>query len=175
MTVLPPQTAEQATALLDSYATLERRLAQIEADRADAIAKINAPADALALPLVDERKAIVEALRPWWAAAAPELTKGKRKSIELGGCKIGTRTAAERVEFALGDDKLALKAVEDQPFKGKVTQTKRVLDKAAVAVLLKGKSAAGAALTALGFRLGGGEETFFVTIAASPDAKVSAR
>lgn len=162
-TVFPvPETDEAAIAMLEQLATLDADLGVIEANRAAAIAGTNAVGDALALPIITDKAAIVAALEPWWAQAAPRLTKGKRKSIELGGCKIGTKSAAEKVEHGFADDKAALAAVvADAKVRAGATTTKRVLDKAAIAVLLKGKTAVGAALKALGFRLGGGTDTFF--------------
>ncbi|WP_294292671.1 host-nuclease inhibitor Gam family protein [uncultured Sphingomonas sp.] len=159
-----PETDEAAIAMLEQLASLDAEFATIEATRASAIAATNAVGDTLALPIIDKKAAIVEALAPWWAQAAPRLTKGKRKSIELGGCKIGTKSAGEKVEHGFADDAAALAAVAaDAKIRAAATSTRRFLDKKAIAVLLTGKSAAGATLKLLGFRLGGGTDTFYVT------------
>lgn len=159
-----PETDETAIAMLELLATLDSELGVIEADRVAAVAATNAVADTLALPVIEKKAAIIAVLEPWWKAAAPRLTKGKRKSIELGGCKIGTKSSVEKVEHGFADDKAALAAiVGDTKIRAAATTTRRVLDKGAIALLLKGKSAVGVALKKLGFRMGGGADAFFVT------------
>jgi phage host-nuclease inhibitor protein Gam len=175
MKVAIPRTNDQALELAKRFAAIGADVAMHEADRQERLAAIGADVDMKVAPLVEEAEAIRQALEPWWKKASPALLKGKRKSIEFGGCSIGTRSSAEKVEFALGDDKLALATLADQPFKSKVTETKRVLNKTAIAGLLRGKSAVGNALSALGFRIAGGEDAFFVKRIDSPDAKVSAQ
>ena len=86
-----PQSQAAAQRLLELYAELDGRIAGMEEARDAAIAKANAVVDKDMAPLIAERDKIAEKLEPWWDEAADELTKGKRKSIELGGCEIGTR------------------------------------------------------------------------------------
>lgn len=173
--IATPRTTEAATALLARHAEIDAAIAAAEADRQSQIASVNAAADAVIEPMVADRAKLQGALAPWWARVAPDLTGGKRKSIELGGCRIGTRTSAEKVEFSDGDDKAALAALADSPARASATEIKRVLDKKAIAAALKGKAKIRATLEALGFRLAGGEDTFFVSRVDSADAKVSAR
>lgn len=160
-----PQTDEAAIAMLEKLATLDAELGSIEANRAAAIAATNAVGDTLAMPIINDQAAIVAALAPWWKDAAPRLTKGKRKSIELGGCTIGTKSSSAKVVHSFADDAAALAAVVADPRirASATTVPKRVLNKTAIATLLKGRSAIGAALKALGFRMGGSVETFYVT------------
>lgn len=159
-----PETDEAAIAMLEQLASLDAEFATIEATRASAIAATNAVGDALALPIIDKKSAIVAALEPWWKAAAPRLTKSKRKSIELGGCTIGTKSSAAKVVHGFADDAAALAAVVADPKvrASATTVPKRVLNKTAIATLLKGKSAIGEALKKLGFRMGGSVDTFYV-------------
>lgn len=170
-----PRTVEAATELLARHSALEGQLALAEANRQSAIAATDAAADAITAPIAAELAALRGALESWWARAGAGLTGGKRKSVELGGCKVGTRTSAEKVEFTGGDDKAALAAVTDSPLRASVTEIKRVLDKKAIAATLKSKTKARAALEALGFKLAGGIETFFVSRIDSADAKAAAR
>lgn len=170
-----PRTIEQATELLARYAANAAQIGALDANRQAAIAATDAVADALVAPLAEEQTKIEALLAPWWAEHKAALTKGKRKSVDLGGCNIGTRTASEKVEFAHGDDKAALAAVLASPHKGKATALKRVLDKVVIAKLLGGTSAAAVALRALGFGIAGGGETFFIKRIDSAEAKATAR
>lgn len=170
-----PKSLEQATELLKRVALVDQDIAIVEAIRQSTVSIANTTADEALVPKLAERAALEAALAPWWTSAAPGLTEGKRKSIELGGCKVGTRLATEKVEFAGGDDKAALAAVTGSALRAAVTDIRRVLNKKAIAAKLKGKTKARDALLALGFSLAGGEDVFFVTRADSADAKVSAR
>ncbi|OWK27567.1 host-nuclease inhibitor Gam family protein [Sphingomonas dokdonensis] len=175
MKIATPRTTDQALELAKRYAAIGADVAMHEADRQERVAAIGADIDMKVAPLVEEAEAIRAALEPWWKKASPALLKGKRKSIDFGGCSIGTRLAGEKVDFTKGDDKAALAAVLDSPWKSKATSLKRVLDKAGLLVTLKGKSAAAEGLRSLGFRIAGGEDAFFVKRIDSADAKVSAQ
>lgn len=163
MKFLVPRTKEAAVDLIARFAAIDADIALLKAERQERLAALGDEIYAKLAPLQDEAVAIRKALEPWWKRAAPALLKGKAKSVELGGYKVGTRIAAETVQFAGGDDATALAAVADLPFKSRVTQQKRVLDKKAIAALLRGKSAVAATLRTLGFGLGGGEDVFFIT------------
>ena len=102
-----PQSTAHAKRLLEEYVRLSAKLAAVEAQRNAAIAAANQTADAHAGPLLDSLGKIEALLEPWWSKAAPELTQGKRKSVQLGGCKIGTKAGRPRLVFAKGDDDAA--------------------------------------------------------------------
>jgi hypothetical protein len=169
------KSVDAARASLERFAELGAAIAYAEAKRQKIVARADAAIDAIVAPLKAEQAEIAAAVEPWWTGAAADLTKGKRKSIDLGGCAIGTRTEREFVAFTGGDDKAALAAVLATDFKAKVTEVRRVLDKGAIADLLKGKSAVGVSLKALGFAMAGGGETFFIKRVDNPGAKVSAQ
>lgn len=101
-----PRTLELATAMLERFAVLDGDRAGIEAERNEAIAKINAAADEQLVPIVEEMGAIADKLQPWWAKAAAELLPAKRKSMELGGCIIGSRTGKTVLAIAGAEDAL---------------------------------------------------------------------
>jgi len=129
--IAAPRTVEQATALLERYATIEGDLALIEHERGAAIAGANVRADAQANPLLAEREAIRLKLEPWWRRMADKLTAGTRKSIELGGCVIGTRSGKASLAVE-GDEKaIAAKLARFDWAQELVRRTVR-LDKAAV-------------------------------------------
>ena len=99
-----PRSVEAATALCERYAELDGQIAAIEEQRQKDIAAINADADRAANDLIEQRDAIATKLEPWWAAAGEKLTESKRKSIELGGCEIGTVKGKDTLAVA-GDEK----------------------------------------------------------------------
>lgn len=164
-----PQTTEQATALLARFTTVDAEIASVNAQRDDTIAQANAAADACLVPLAAERDDIVKQAKAWFAANVDELTKGARKSIELGGCLVGNRLSNPKLAFAHGKDAdgvTALKAVDwaaDLLRIGKTT-----LDKPAI---LKGLDGAVAEqLVALGFSAEQKDEFFVERLAATPIA-----
>lgn len=159
MTIRAPRSTEQAIALLERHAALEGELAAIEANRAQALAATNAVADALAMPLIDELAAIVGKLKPWWAKAAPELTKGKRKSVELGGCHIGTRSGRASLTIA-GDEDAVVTVMRTLRWAKPFVRTKFSIDRAATLKAIDGKHAG--ALAQLGFAKSDGTAIFFV-------------
>lgn len=86
-----PRSTPAAVAMLERFAAIESAIGAIEAHRSDGIAHANAVADSALEPLVAERAELRAKLRPWWERAGAALTKGARKTIELGGCVIGTK------------------------------------------------------------------------------------
>lgn len=149
---------EQATPLLERYAQLGHQVALAEAARAQGLAAANAAADGIVGPLLDEQAAIREQLEPWWARNADAL-RGKRKSIELGGCMIGTKAARARLEYGSGDDKAALAALQEHRWAKPYIRVSYSVDKVATAKALgEGRHAAG--LAELGFHMVGGGEAF---------------
>ena len=154
-----PATIEEATKLAERYAALAGEQQLIEEKRARAIATANQLADKLALPVATEIAVIAAALEPWWKSAGAALTDGKRKSIELGGCMIGTVSGRESLGLKGPEKKLLakLKAVRwRKPFI-RITES---IDKVAVRSALDSKR--GDDLKKLGFFVKPAAETFFV-------------
>lgn len=154
-----PQSTEQAMVLLDRFATLDSELALAEANRQEALAATNAVADSIAIPLIAELKDIAKQLKPWWAASYDELTQGKRKSIELGGCMIGYRISPPKVTYSGGTDAEAVTAVAASAYAEQIIRNTLSLDKPAILKLLEGDDSA--ALAELGFA-SKQSEVFFV-------------
>ncbi len=126
-----PRSLKQATELLEQFAGLQGDIDEIEANRAACIADVNARCDTAANELLKRREAIREKLQPWWAANAAELTQGKRKSIELGGCIIGTRSGKESLGVA-GDEKAIAKTLLKRAWAKGLVRVTVSLDKAAI-------------------------------------------
>lgn len=163
-----PQTLEDATCLLDRYALLAAGLEQLKADANAAVAAIRAEADNRATAFAIEMKAIFNQLKPWWAVAGTELTDGKRKSIELGGCLIGQRMSTPRLSFD-GDDREAIGRLETAGWDDLI-RTKVELDKPAILKLLASDQAD--FITALGFSAKQREEFFIDRIVPKAPATV---
>lgn len=90
-------TLDKATPKIERYARLAGDLAVVQGNRDAALSRTNAVADELAKPILDEMARIAAELEPWWKRIAPTLLKGKRKSIELAGCVIGTRSSKAKL------------------------------------------------------------------------------
>lgn len=161
MNVRAPKNVAQATALLERHALLEGQVARIEARRQTLLARANAAADAALTPLLEELTAIDAKLLPWWQSARGELA-GKRKSIELGGCMIGTRAAAAKLAHSFETDDLAVEALRGSRYGKHTTRVKYSLDRPATLRLLKVGGRTAAAIGQLGFKVDEPGETFFV-------------
>lgn len=154
-----PRTIEAATILLTRFAELQDQIIVIEGERSKAIADANAAADAQANDLLTERDAIATKIEPWFKAAGKQLLDGKRKSIELGGCMIGSRTGRDTLGID-GDEKAIVKVLEKRAWAKELLVTTTRIDKAAVFKSIDG--AYKKQLKAMGFRKIAGDETFFV-------------
>lgn len=137
-----PRTLEQATALLERVAQIDGETGTIEANREAALAATNAVSDTLAIPLRDERAQIVALLEPWWTKAADKLTGGKRKSVALGGCMIGTKAGRPRLAHAFKDEEAAVVALEQHRWAKPLLRIKTMLDRVATLKALAGTHAA---------------------------------
>jgi len=154
-----PRSIKAATEMLERYAVLEGDIGAVEADRGAQLSAINAASDTVAEPLLKERDELRGKLEKWWAGAAEELTEGKRKSIELGGCVVGTRAGKESLKL-LGPEKDVVAVLSALRWAKPLLRTKTTLDRKAVLMSLGGGH--GLALAELGLLRGGGQETFYV-------------
>lgn len=136
-----PRSLGAATELCERFALLDGQIAAIEERRQADIAAINADADRAAADLIAQRDAIAAKLEPWWDGAAAELTKGKRKSIELGGCQIGTRELRPTLQIA-GDEKDVVAALSALRWAKPFLAVKVSLDRAHTLKSIDGKYAA---------------------------------
>lgn len=164
MTYIPkvaaPRNVADATVLCERFATLEGEIALIDSARNDSIAACNNIADTAAEPLIAERDAIVAKLEPWWKRMAAKLTEGtKRKSIELGGCMIGTRSGRDSLAVA-GDEDVIVKALEKKSWAKPLLKVAAKLDKVAILKTVDGVYKK--QLAALGLTRKPGAETFLL-------------
>lgn len=161
---IAPKTTEAATVLCERYAVLEGKLATIAGRRDRLRAKASAAADTVSVPIVDEMAAIAAQLEPWWKKNGSELTGGKRKSMTIGGCSIGTKLSTDTLAFTKGDDKAALAALQAVSWKKPFIRVTYSVDKAATLKAMAGTKAK--QLQELGFKVQPGEDMFFVKRAA---------
>jgi phage host-nuclease inhibitor protein Gam len=170
MTVAAPQSTKDAAGLLRTYGKALGQVASLEATRKQLKAAIDASTDKKLVPLLAKLGPIAAVLEPWWKANAAELTKGARKSIELGGCMIGTKLSAAALAFA-GDDKdFGLAKLQAAPkWAAPLIKVTYDVDKPAVRAALKGKRAD--ELKAMGFAEAAQVETFFIKALETPSVK----
>lgn len=161
--------------LAQRYAAASAEITRVNADRKASIAAIEATADGLVVPLVAEVKDIAKQLQPWWETNMDELTGGKRKSIELGGCVIGYRVSPPKVTFAYGTDKDALAALNHFDRHRGLIRISESLNKTAILDELTDDDSVrdGIPLELIGFEAKQTED-FFLDLAGSDAAKVSA-
>jgi hypothetical protein len=156
-----PKSTAMAAKLLEEYADLKARLALLEEDRSRAIAAANQRADAAAAPMLKRADLIAASIESWWPHAAPILA-GDKKSVELGGCMIGTRRSRARLAHGFDDDEKAVEALRKTPYLKRTTKVKYSLDRAATLKLLQLEGAAGRAIAELGFKIDEPGDKFFV-------------
>jgi phage host-nuclease inhibitor protein Gam len=154
-----PRSTAGAIGLLELFAHHDAEIAAVEAQRSASLARINAEADAEIAPLLEKREAVRGVLAQWWPSAEAELTEGKRKSILLGGCKVGKAKGRDRLAIA-GDEDDVLTLLKTLRWAKPLVQIKYSLDRVAALKALDGKHAA--ALGELGLSREGGEDVFFV-------------
>lgn len=97
-----PSTVDEAIDTIGRYLGKIAVIDEAKADADAAIAAIQAERDQLVAPLNVEIEDLFLQLRAWWAVAAPAMTKGKRKSIELAGALIGERTTPPSLKLPKG-------------------------------------------------------------------------
>lgn len=171
-----PQTVEQATELLARFADASAQIDALEAQRAASLAQINGAADACIVPLAAELKDIAKQLKPWWAASIEELTAGRRKSIELGGCTIGYRISPPKVVHEHGRDGDAALVLLGTNYADRAVRVSYALDKPGVLklldeqALLEGDAVPDVSIASLGFAARQVEEFFIDVIAPQPIA-----
>ena len=162
-----PWTIEAAAGLIADYLDLSLAIDELRADADASTAAIEAERDRMCAPLEQRLKENFLQLRTWWAVAAPALTDGKRRSVELAGVVIGERTTPPSIKLAKG---LTLAQLVDKLLKAGWTdlvRTKHSADKPAILKMLGGDH--GAQVAALGVSIGRTDE-FFIARAAAKEA-----
>ncbi len=140
-----PQTMAEAIALADRYVALEQAAARAQAflDKQIADAKST---HAITMETIEPQlQTAFAGLRAWWATNADELTKGKRRSIELGPIVLGERTGMPKLKLPKGmKAEAALAWLKGLRWGGRVRyiRVKEEIDKAAIIAALNAKQQA---------------------------------
>jgi O-acetylhomoserine/O-acetylserine sulfhydrylase-like pyridoxal-dependent enzyme len=156
-----PKSQAAATQLLEEYADLDSRIALLEEDRSIDIAAANQRADTAAAPMLERCRAIEAQLANWWPHAAANIAGG-RKSVQLGGCIIGTRKSRAKLAHSFENDDKAVEALRGTRFANHTTKVKYSLDRAATLKLIELGGKTGASIRDLGFSIDVGSDQFFV-------------
>lgn len=160
-----PQTLAEATAQVVRYAALEREMQHFEAVADARIAEIKASLAADLAHHKEVMKPLFKQLAAWWAANQGELTKGKRRSIDIAGVIMGERRTPPSLKLpkdVSADDMVAKLFGAKRP---ELVKTQHSLDKPAIIKLL-GSDDHAEALEALGLALSQKDE-FFIAIGAA--------
>ena len=136
-----PTTIVEATRLIAEYLELEAQIGRTMSGADDAIRQIEAIRDEQVKPVEAMIYDKFIQLRTWWAVARPDLTDGKRKSIELAGALIGDRTSPPALKLPKGvkvDEAVSFiqSLVETFPDAATLLRTKVELEKPAILKLL---------------------------------------
>jgi phage host-nuclease inhibitor protein Gam len=135
--IVIPTSLEEATPVAARYAEISAAKAKIEASRQAKLARINAKADAMVAPLLAEAKPLTSALQEWFGKAPAELLAGK-KSIDIGGCTIGTRTGNASLAYSGTDEKVAIAKLLKTVWGLLLVRTTPALDRTAIRKALAG-------------------------------------
>ena len=154
-----PRSTNAAMTMLERYAELDGKLTDYEAARTEAIALVNAEIDKQIEPLLKEIGEITLKLEPWWTTAAAELTKGKRKSAELGGCIVGTVAGRDSLDVN-GDERAIVEALKKRVWAKTLLRVTTNLDRTAIMASLDGTHKK--QLATLGLSRKKGVETFYI-------------
>lgn len=144
-----PRSTAQAIELLERYASLEGQAALAEDARNKAIADSNAVADAVIAPIAAEMAVMRPVIEAWWRDGGSVLA-GDCKSMELGGCMIGTKMGARSLELPAGGDKAGLAALQEVRWGKPFIRVTYAIDKVALRKALSGGRRA--ELATMGFR-----------------------
>jgi len=154
-----PRTVAQATELLGRYAERSAALAGIEAARNLELGRINAAADAEAGPLIAELDGLQASLQPWWATAGQALAPKGRKSMELGGCMIGSRKGKASLTI-VGPEEDVVSVLSGLRWAKPLLRVKTSFNRSVVMSSLDGKHKL--ALAELGITRTEGDDQFFI-------------
>ena len=173
-----PQSIPAGIVMLARYAELGAGLDGIVRGADRSKAEIDAHRDELASPLMAEMKAIQKALKPFWEARKGEITGGKRKSVVLGGCEIGTRQGNPTLAFPKDKEDELLDQLRDILGFEWAVREKPELDKVNIIAALRMEGgdpedeADATALAGLGFEVKQ-TETFFIDRVTSEPAEAA--
>ena len=134
-----PASMIEAAALVLEYTTTEHRAVQLATQYQTQIDRLKAERDGLLAAINEDQKSLFVRLKAWWSVAGNKELKGKARSIELGGVRIGTRTTTPALKLPKG--KSAAEVLDELLawLGGDFIRTTHVLDKEAIIARLRRK------------------------------------
>ena len=170
--VRTPKSEKAAAALCERFAELEGAIGEIEERRHAEISAINAIADEHCAPLLKQRAKILRKLESWWQDGGAAMLTADAKSVELGGCMIGTRSSPD----SLGHKRPAAEmvaALRARRWAAELVRTSHSLNKRELLAALN--TGRGDELEEIGFFRAAGVEQFFVKRTEQGGTQASAR
>jgi hypothetical protein len=171
VTVRVPRTLAAALPLLERFASIGATIAAAEAQRAEDLAGINAAADKKIEPHLKELEELRTAIEPWWKKDGAQHLAGKRKTAELGGCMIGSKTGSAKVSFDFADDAAAIVALKGARLATQFVRMTPALNRQAIAAKLKTDRPG--RLAEIGFRIDQAEQFVLERIEGAPIGKAA--
>lgn len=132
-----PASMIEAAALALEYTTTEHRAVQLAAQYQTQIDRLKAERDGLLAAISEDQKSLFVRLKAWWSVAGNKELKGKARSIELGGVRIGTRTTTPALKLPKGKSATEVLAGVLAWLGGDFVRTTHVLDKEAIIARLR--------------------------------------
>ena len=132
-----PASMIEAAALVLEYTTTEHRAVQLAAQYQTAIDRLKAERDGLLAAINEDQKSLFVRLKAWWSVAGNKQLKGKARSIELGGVRIGTRTTTPALKLPKGKSAAEVLDKLLAWLGGDFVRTSHVLDKEAIIARLR--------------------------------------
>ena len=154
-----PKSLPGAIKLVERFAEIDGQLALVEATRSEAVANANTSADAEAAPLLEELGKISVTLESWWNLVGSSFAGGK-KSMELGGCVIGSRKSRPKLAHGFESDAKATEALLGTRFAKHTTRVSYSLDRTGTLKLLQVGGKTAASIASLGFSIEQGERFY---------------
>lgn len=140
-----PQTMAEAIALAEEYSKVECAIVDSQKLLDFEVARAKSDHASRMANLEPRLQAAFAGLRAWWSSNSAELTKGKRRSIELGPVTLGERTGMPKLKLPKGmKPEAALAWLKGLRWGGKVRfiRVKEEIDKAAIIAALNARQGA---------------------------------
>jgi phage host-nuclease inhibitor protein Gam len=126
-----PSTTTEANAVLYRVGELNRSVEMIEADYAEAVAKLRRDTDAHIAPLATEREQLSLGLHIFADTNRTTLLSGDTKTVQLSAGAFGWRFTPPKVTLGRGGEGKAIQTIKELKLKGYI-RTKESLDKEAL-------------------------------------------
>jgi hypothetical protein len=111
--------------------------------------------------MIKRRDEIAASIASWWPHAAPHIAGGK-KSVQLGGCVLGTKKSRDKLGHRFESDEKAVEALLASRFAKHTTRVKYSLDRTSTLKLLQIGGKTAVSISELGFTIEPGSDQFYI-------------